>query len=393
MAQRIKASINPDILVWARQTAGYSQEEAAKKIGISQLTLHKWESGQDFPTLKQLRNSGNVYKRPTALFYRTIAPTDVPKLPDFRLVYDKDSHEYTPQLRLEIRRAFDRRATAISVSTLLNETPNEFKLSATINDTPESVAKLIRAAINVSIEKQYSWKDHYEALRTWVASIEALGVLVFHINHVEVEQSRGFSIGEHPYPVVAINGKDSPRGRIFTLFHELTHIILHNSGVCNLRDNYENPHHNVEYFCNQVAGEFLVPNTELLQQDVVIENKGNWEWDEWRLSTLANRFMVSQEVILRRLLSLKRTTEQFYNQKREEYLEVYRRQGEENSGGFIPYHRRVLRTNGRAYTNLVLNAYYNDSITSRDLSNFLGGIKLDHIVKIEQEIGRGGIDA
>ena len=57
MAERFKANINPDVLVWARQTAGYSIEEAARKIGTSSAILEAWESGDKKPTLNQLRKS------------------------------------------------------------------------------------------------------------------------------------------------------------------------------------------------------------------------------------------------------------------------------------------------------------------------------------------------
>ncbi len=45
VAERIRANANPDILVWARQTTGYSLEEAAHKIGVSIERLQAWESG------------------------------------------------------------------------------------------------------------------------------------------------------------------------------------------------------------------------------------------------------------------------------------------------------------------------------------------------------------
>lgn len=381
----MRAHINPDILVWARQTAGYGQEDAAKKLGVSLDTLHKWEAGEGFPTLRQLRIVGNVYKRPTAIFYKTITPSVPPKLPDFRLIHG-EHQEYTPHLLIEIRRAFERRKVALELASQLDEQVPHFVLTAKLTDKAEQVAQALRKAINIPVENQYAWKDHYEAFRNWVSSIESLGVLVFHVNNVEIEQMRGFSIGEHPFPVVAVNGKDSPRGRIFTLFHELAHIIIHNSGVCNLYDEEDHPHHNVEAFCNQVAGEFLVPSDALLNQDIVASNQGNNVWDDWQLNSLANKFMVSQEVILRRLVSLKRTTEQFYKQKRAHYLKIYTQRKSKSTDGFMPFYRRVLRTNGRTYTNLVLNAYNNEEISSRDLSNFLGGIKLDHVNKIAQEM-------
>lgn len=219
-------------------------------------------------------------------------------------------------------------------------------------------------------------------------------MLVFHVNNVEVEHMRGFSVGQHPFPIVAINGKDSPRGRIFTLFHELTHIILHHTGVCNLHEKEDNPHNELEVFCNQVAGELLVPTEALLNHELVASRYSADAWRDEELNRLANQFMVSQEVILRRLLTLEKTTESFYNLKLKEYSEYYKRQKEEVvHRGFVPFYRMVLRTNGRAYTNIVLSAYNNEFISSKELSNYLGGVKLDHVSRIVQAIGAGEVEA
>jgi len=117
----------------------------------------------------------------------------------------------------------------------------------------------------------------------------------------------------------------------------------------------------------------------------VIEHGDNPVWEDWQLRLLANRYMVSREVILRRLLTFGKTTRTFYNQKRVEYEEIYQRERAEG-GGPIPYYRLILRDNGPAFTTLVLSAYYNQAISLRDLSNFLGGIKLDHVGRIEQAL-------
>jgi len=149
----------------------------------------------------------------------------------------------------------------------------------------------------------------------------------------------------------------------------------------------------IEAYCNRVAGEVLVPRDALLHEEIVVENGGSTVWEDWRLKLLADRYMVSQEVILRRLLTFERTTRLFYNQKREEYEEIYRREKAEG-GGPVPHYRLILRDNGPAFTSLVLSAYYNEAISSRDLSNYLGGIKLDHVGRIEQALfgGEGGVE-
>lgn len=393
MSQRVMANINAHVLVWARQTAGYDINEAAHKIGVKPEKLQAWEAGEDKPNMRQLRDIARVYKRPSALFFRSTTPIEPPKIPDFRLLPDADLR-YTPRLLYEIRRAFERRTIALDLTAQMGDKPINFPLQASISESPVDLAYLIREVLGITLEIQYSWKDHYTALRSWISAVESLGVLVFHIKNVELKHIRGFSISERPFPVVGINSKDSPRGRIFTLLHELSHIALQNGGLCDLHELESDNDESIETYCNRVAGEVLVPKTALLREDTVINNTGKTVWEDWQLKQLANRYMVSQEVVLRRLLTFSKTTRQFYNQKHEEYEEIYQRERAE-SGGRVPYYRLILRDNGPAFTSLVLSAYQNEAISSRDLSNFLGGIKLDHVEKIEHALmsGEGGVEA
>ncbi|MGE5586268.1 MAG: ImmA/IrrE family metallo-endopeptidase [Bacillota bacterium] len=390
--QKVKADVNPYMLIWARQTAGYDVEEAARKIGTTPEKLQVWEAGADKPTLRQLRLAANVYKRPTALFYCSTAPKEPPTIADFRLFPD-ERLKYTPRLLYGIRRAFQRKAIAVELIQQLGEALIDFPLHANMAEPPGSLAARIRQALGITLGAQFSWHDQYAALRSWISAVERLGAFVFHVRDVELQHMRGFSISECPFPVVGINSKDSPRGRMFTLLHELVHIVLQTGGICDLHELESDNDGSLEAYCNQVAGEVLVPRDALLSEEVVVKNSNNTVWEEEQLRLVANRYKVSQEVILRRLLTLGKTTRAFYHQKHEEYKRIYQRERAEE-GGFIPYHRLVLRDNGPAFTGLVLSAYHNQAISLRDLSNFLGGVKLDHVGRIEHALigSRGGIE-
>jgi transcriptional regulator with XRE-family HTH domain len=74
MAQRIKAPVKPEILIWARRSAGFSVSEAAEKIKVDKDRLERWEADIDAPTIGQLRKLSEVYKRPLATFYLQQVP-------------------------------------------------------------------------------------------------------------------------------------------------------------------------------------------------------------------------------------------------------------------------------------------------------------------------------
>ncbi len=221
----------------------------------------------------------------------------------------------------------------------------------------------------------------------WRAAIEDIGVLVFQSTGVDVAEMRGFSINEIYLPVVVLNNKDTPNGRIFTLLHEFAHIMLKEGGICDLNEDYDLPpeKQKIEIFCNRVAGAALIPKEELLNEDIVIRKTDGNDWGDDELSTLAKRFKVSEEVVLRRLLICGLTTNSFYKNKCDGFRKKYEMISKRPRGGFAPPDILAISRAGRSFVKLVLDSYYQEKITSSDLSDYLG-VKLTHLSKIEDKI-------
>ncbi|MFP4559664.1 MAG: multiprotein-bridging factor 1 family protein, partial [Archaeoglobaceae archaeon] len=53
--ESIRTSINPEVLKWARETAGWTIEEVSQKLGVKPETYQKIESGEKHPTLNVLK--------------------------------------------------------------------------------------------------------------------------------------------------------------------------------------------------------------------------------------------------------------------------------------------------------------------------------------------------
>lgn len=380
MPQRLRAEVNPDALNWARRVAGFSIEDAARRAGASVTRLEAWEGGAARPTFRQLRLLARAYRRPSAFFFRTELPPEPSGLPDFRLLPDTFSDDGdSPDLIYEIRRAQVRRETALEILALMGHSPAKVDLIANRREGAEAIGQRLRDYLGVTLPAQSGWNDQYEALREWTRAVEARGILVFQFSRVEVREARGFSLADAPLPVVALNGKDAPRGRIFTLLHELAHVALGKPGLCDMHDQDQVAW--LEPFCNAVAAEALVPTASLRIAHEVTEHAVGPEWDDRVLLSLSNRFMVSREVILRRLLTLGMTNVSFYENRRAQFAEEY--EGErKGQGGFLQYFRRVLRDNGATFTSLVLTAYDQKTISERDLSHHLGDVKLAHVDSI-----------
>ena len=235
----------------------------------------------------------------------------------------------------------------------------------------------------LGIPKEYPKKkmDRYKSFNFWRSTIESRGTLVFQVTRVPISEMRGLSIAESPYPVIAVNRKDPPEARVFSLLHEFCHIMLGKSSMCEV--GARNTHHHDEIFSNHVAGAALVPIDILLS--LVSENyDGHSEdWSEDELHSLSSHFSVSREVILRRLLILGLTSSEFYGYKRHSWKKE--REDRKPKGFAERGHERVFRKEGATYTKLVLSAFQNKAITRSDLSKMLG-MKLGYLPALERMV-------
>jgi DNA-binding transcriptional regulator YiaG len=71
MAARVKAHVNPALIAWARETAGFSTPaEAAARLKIEEAQLAAWEdpTKEEKPSIPQLRKLAALFRRPLAVY-------------------------------------------------------------------------------------------------------------------------------------------------------------------------------------------------------------------------------------------------------------------------------------------------------------------------------------
>jgi Zn-dependent peptidase ImmA (M78 family) len=388
VAKSADAIINPELLVWARTSAGMGLEEAANALRISSEKLQSWERGQTRPTVKQLHRAAHVYRQSFAAFYLPEPPEVFrPPVKDYRRFPDDSQLEVSSKLLFDLRSAMDRRAMCLELYADRNESPRLFEARTTLRRNPENVGDEIRSLIGIHLDQQRQWRDPRLAFHAWRNGIEALGVLVFQASELDLTEMRGYSISEFPLPIIVVNRKDSPAGRTFTMFHELGHLMLRASGLCDLDALPDRPPHvqKAEVFCNHVAGAALVPKDHLLTDSIVRQHQGpTWEMNQ--LVSLSRTFGVSREVILRRLLLVGRTNESFYQATRNRLVKEYERRAP--GKGFLTVPQKIVDGVGKPFVRLVLDAYYADRITASDVSEYLGA-KLRHLDEIAGQVGSG----
>src|SRR4029079_11886437 len=122
--------------------------------------------------------------------------------------------------------------------------------------------------------------------------VERIGVLVFQFPKVGLNEVRGLSLLRTPMPVAAINGKEMPEAKAFTLCHEVIHLMLAagNEEAPAARERRTgNEWLEVERFAEVAASHALIPEDALR---MVIGQLGlqRTEWGIDNVRRVAKRF-------------------------------------------------------------------------------------------------------
>ncbi len=125
-----------------------------------------------------------------------------------------------------------------------------------------TMAARVRDYLGVSLDQQLAWRDDEEALKQWRQALYRVGIFVFKDAFRE-EGFSGFSLYDDVFPIIYVNNSAAKTRQIFTLFHELGHLLFHTSGIDPLDDGYverlpDRPRH-IEVLCNRFAAQFLLP--------------------------------------------------------------------------------------------------------------------------------------
>lgn len=391
--------VEPVVITWARTSANLSEEAATRKLNVSLKTLKGWEDGTRSPTIKQLKKAAKVYKRSLIVFFLSEPPEDFEALLDYRMAPEKRHGSFSYELTTEIRRAYSQREVLLELSELAPESvPLTADFPTDLRDAdPEHVGELLRKYLGFEENTPKSTGAGHDSLRGWISAIEAQGILVLQLHKVATEEVGGFSISEFPYPVIAINGKDWPRRRLFTLMHELAHLALKHGGVCdlNVEENDKNKQ-NIEALCNKIATTTLLPMEKILETLKILRHDRQNLLKPETLRELSKPFGVSSEAFLLRLLSLRVVSQNDYQKLRPRLLELYKeaqqnelnkkaQQNQKNKQGGPNFYRVRARDLGHGYIASVLDAQADRAISVLDAARYLG-IKYDQLPKLVSEV-------
>lgn len=373
-------NVNPVMIKWAREDAGYTLEELPGYLQDAE----KWENGEETPSWSDLRNLAKKYKRPSFFYFLKEPPQVEDDFIEFRS--DDKIEEFSPQLRLEIRKAKHRRNAYLRIHDEMGiQIPN---FSKNVNDekNPIKLAKHIRNYLNVDLELQRKWifnengnknYNHNSFLNHWKEICFDLGILVFETGSISENEFSGCSLYYEYCPIIILNGKNYPNRRIFTLMHELAHLTQGISAICDV-DKYNKK----EAFCNNVAAEILIPSNSLDEIDLFYKN-GNL-----KLGELSNIYGVSKQTVVYKLNSCNKIDDNLKNKlitKIEESNNNKRKKDIERKKRSEPRIKTITTKNkqeGSSFTKLIIEAYDNKIITATQAMRYLD-TSLDQIKEIE----------
>src|SRR5262249_26242748 len=157
-------------------------------------------------------------------------------------------------------------------------------------------------------------------------------------------------------PLIYVNNSTSKTRQIFTLFHELAHLLFHTSGIDMLTDDFiqglPEDSKKIEIVCNRFAAEFLVPERVF---EAAFTGRPP---TKGTADLLAKFFHVSREFIFRRFLDRHLISQADYESASIRWAE----QQKKGEGGGNYYYTKLAYL-GPEYVKLALSQYYQNRIS------------------------------
>lgn len=346
-----RVAVRPALYEFARNRSGIERGDWDRRFP----NFDAWRTGDKQPTLKQLQAFAKSTFTPVGFLLLSEPPEESLPIADFRTV---DNRETQPDANLldVIYAAQSRQAWYRDHQILNNESEVEWIGTVAAGMSPDRAAQMLHAELAWGASERNRCRTWAAALSSLREAAEQAGVLVMIAGHAGSYTGRklapalfrGFALTDRFAPVVFVNGADAKAAQIFTLAHELAHLLRGSTGLSDgdLQSDIE-----VERWCNRVAAEFLVPEAEFGSLFT------GGELSPKALDDLAKHFKVSTQTILGRLRELSHIDwDRYFELRRTEAERIASLPASESSGGNYGYTRPV-QVSKRFATELIASTY------------------------------------
>lgn len=385
---RLAISLQPEVLRWARERAGLEPDTLARKVGVKLARVQEWEQSGRI-SLSQADKLAHHTHTPLGFLYLPEPVDDRLPIPDLRTPGDSPLPRPSPDLLDTIETMQRRQAWLRDELIEAGCARLDFVGSVDLYATPATVADAMRDALGLKprwAEAESSWT---EALRRLRDHVEQAGVVVVFNGVVgndthrplDADEFQGLALVDPYAPLIFINGADFKTAQMFTLMHELAHLWVGAGGVSNF-DALQPFPQTVERFCNRVAAEFLIPETEL--RAVWDRSPAGVE----RYGFLARRFKVSTIVAARRALDLELINHSAFVEFYRAWRDDERHQAQRKQGGGSFWNNQNVRI-GKRFGSAVVRAVHEGRLLYRDAYS-LTGLKGKTFDTFSRQLGING---
>lgn len=366
MSTRVE-NISREIIEWAIVRNGNSLREFYAKNPH----VESWINGEKTPTVKQLENFTHKVHVPFGYMFLSTPPDETVPLPFFRSGSNSVTNKVSLNVFHTIQIVKDRQNWLSEYLEELSFPTLDFVGKYSIDDDYKKIVNEIRNILNIELDWASKHNNWEQALDFLTYKIEEAGIIVTFNGIVgtnthrviDVNECRGFVLVNERAPFLFINSSDAKAAQMFTLIHELAHVLLGKSAGFD-NENLLPANNPIEVLCDKVAAEFLVPEVYFLKK-----------WETTRnFKYLSKIFKVSPIVISRRALDLKLITFSqfiyFYNEYMDEFRK--RKEGLGSGGDFYATTRKRVSVRFAAFVN---NAVKENKLLYRDayrLTNMKG---------------------
>ncbi|MCF6265120.1 MAG: ImmA/IrrE family metallo-endopeptidase [Desulfuromusa sp.] len=380
-----RVAVNPEILQWAGQRAGLPLDALRRKFP----KVSDWFQGELAPTLKQLESFARATHTPVGFFFLPEPPEISLPIPDFRTTGAGGLGSPSPDLLETIYLCQQRQDWYRDYALLYGEELLTWIGSGSIDADIVEVATELRNIIGLDLAERQRLPTWTDALRAFIELVEKSGVLVMISGIVgsnthrklSPEEFRGFALVDPHAPVIFINGADSKSAQMFTQAHELVHLWLGETGVSDSQV-VRWPEKGVEYWCNAVAAELLIP-----LESVRREYRPEEPLDD-AMKRLARQFKISTLVVLRRIFDLGAIDRDTLWRTYADELERLRQLGRRGSGGG-DFYRTLGARGSKRFVRAVIGSTLEGQTLFRDAFQLLGIKKSETFYRAASEFGGG----
>lgn len=350
MLKKEEVQVSEGILRSLRTSSGYSLEDVAEKTGTSPERVSEIEEGRSPVKLAIVEKLADIYHRPLAAFFTEELPEE-PKVTDFRINRGK---KLSPKVFLAERRAHYLSQKLADLSEKKSDIP-----MFSMDLEPEKLAEQFR---NYLDRPQIKSKKSEEILGEYKKTLEdKLDVIIIEYP-LKTDDVRAFSLFDQISSVV-LNEHDDNSIKLFSLFHEICHLLRRTSAVCSIEIEQENKPEE-EQICDKFAAEFLVPLNDLVQES------GKYSEFDWKTVTnLAKVYGVSKQVLMLRLVPARRLQWEDYRKYKKLYYE--KEQDKKKEFARRNWNKVYLNRVGNLAIKEVGNAYRNKKISTSEVIDVL----------------------